>query len=187
MRASLSLILFVGTLLVGQVFSQELPADACERLTEGDLGTRSLSKTGLVPDAIVADGDGSAVVSARLIPGSINIVCEAQHEIRDRYRYTSVLFSYACSSVAVECDDSTVITDQLTLSCVNRAWSLSVVNTDASPLTSDPLATASTALASNCSLCIPPTATTIVNGFGLMVSDVTHCVGKYLSFTSASF
>ncbi len=181
----LSLVCFEA-LLIGLVFSQELPADACERLTEGDLGTRELSQTGLVPEAIVADGDGSAVVSARLIPGSINIVCEAQHEIRYRYRYTSVLFSYVCSGV-MECDNSTVITAQLTLSCVNRAWSLSVPNTDASPLTSDPLATASTALASACSLCIPPTATAIVDTFGLVVSNVTHCVGKYLSFTSASF
>ena len=181
----LSLVCFEA-LLIGLVFSQELPADACERLTEGDLGTRELSQTGLVPAAIVADGDGSAVVFARLIPGSINIVCEAQHEIRDRYRYTSVLFSYACSSGAMECDNST-ITAQLTLSCVGRAWSLSVQNTDASPLTLAPLATASTSLASACSLCIPPTATSIVSGFGLVVSNVTHCVGKYLSFTSASF
>ncbi len=182
----LSLVCFEA-LLIGLVFSQELPADACERLTEGDLGNRSLSQTGLVPAAITADGDGNTVVPARLIPGSINIVCEAQHEIRDRYRYTSVLFSYACSSVAMECDNSTVITAQLTLSCMGSAWSLSVLMTDASPLTSEPLATASTSLASACSLCIPPTATSIVSSFGLVVSNVTHCVGKYLSFTSASF
>ncbi len=164
-------------LLVGQVFSQ--PADACERLTEEDLGTTDLSLTGLVAAAITTVGDGSGVVSARLIPGSINILCEAQHEIRYRYNFTSVLFSYACSSGAMECDNSTVITAQLTLGCVDRAWSLSdVPYTDASPLTRAPLATASTSLASTCSLCIPPNSS-IVNILALLVSEVTHCVGKY--------
>ncbi len=52
-------------LLVGQVFSQELPADACERLTEGDLGTTDLSSTGLVAAAIITTvGDGIVVSTA---------------------------------------------------------------------------------------------------------------------------
>ncbi len=164
-------------LLAGQVFSQ----DSCERLTEGDLGTTDLSSIGLVYDAIrIGDGSG---MSTRLIPGSMHIVCEAQHEIRDRYRYTSALFSYACftnttfTALALPlCDNTTVITAQLTLSCVGDTWSLSARYV-CSVLTENPFATASTSLASNCSLCSPP------NSF--IGVSIAHCVGK--SFTSASF
>ncbi len=178
-------------LLVGQVFSQELPADACERLTEGNLGTTDLSSTGLVSAAIITTVGDGIVVSTRLIPGSIHIVCEAQHEIRDRYRYTSALFSYVCTTTGNRtlafCDNSAVITAQLTLSCVDRAWSLTLLGTSASPLTPNPVATASTSLASTCSLCFPPD-NTFVNFLQLVVSEVTHCVGKYtLSLTSVSF
>ena len=98
-------------LLIGQVFSQEL--NACERLTEGDLGTTDLSQTGLVAAAIITTVGDGIVISTRLIPGSINIVCEAQHEIRYRYRHTSALFSYVCTTTGntlASCDNSTVIT-----------------------------------------------------------------------------
>ena len=168
-------------LLIGQVFSQEL--NACERLTEGDLGTTDLSSTGLVAAAIITTVGDGIVVSTRLIPGSIHIVCEAQHEIRDRYRYTSALFSYVCTTngtMLERCDNTTVIRDQLTLICDARTWSLStsLFFDPEFALTSNPSATLSTSLASTCSLCVPPD-NLLVDLVGLAVSNVTHCVGKY--------
>ena len=164
------MILFIEALLVGQVFSQ----DACERLTEDDR-PGVFSFTGLVAAAISPVGDGGPVASVHLIPGSMQIVCEAQHEMQDRYRYTSALFSYVCQttgSIPQNCDGRN-ITAQLTLSCASGTWSRIIFNNAMSALTLDPSATASTLLASNCSFCIPPSTVA-----GLTTSMVTHCVGK---------
>ena len=194
--ASLSLILFVEALLVGLVFSQ----GGCDKLTIEDLGvvgsasSNAFSPNGLVAAIIKPGGDGNTVDETIVIEGSFLIVCEAQHEMQDKYNSTSALFSYVCTtsgSTLTECDGSTVITRQITLGCIDGTWGRRLLANDNQVLRSDPLATLSTMPVTSCSFCIPPenTATNSLSS-SYTYSNVTHCVGKSSTlsvFISESF
>ncbi len=154
----------------------------------------TFSTSGLVAAIISPGGDGSSGAETIVIEDSFLIVCEAQHEMQDKYRSTSALFSYVCMSAGSSlpnCDGSTVITEQITLGCMNGTWDCRVFNNDNQVLRSDPLATSSTMPVTSCSFCIPPdnTVTTSLN-MSFTYSPVTHCVGKSSTlsvFISESF
>ena len=174
-------VVFVGTLLLSQqVLSQ---TDACQRVTDEDLGsTTAFSGEGVLADAINPSSEGGSEPGTfRVMNDSLHIVCEAQHQIQNRYKFTSVLVSYACQStdprLTAMCDGTTVQTVQLTLGCNNNAWSATRANNANFVLTMNPTATTSTERASNCRLCVNPDHP-IVTTLSLTVAQDTHCVGK---------
>ncbi len=161
--------LFVGALLVSQVLSQ----DACESVT-GEALESTTTSSSLLADIIARSGDG-AIVNDIFTVTNVQILSEAQHEMQDRYRYTSALVSYNCVGMLDICDGTTVYTVQLTLGCVNNVWSSTILNDDAASLNEDPTASASTALVSNCILSV---STDNFFSTSLTIDPVTHCVGK---------
>ena len=94
--------------------------DACERITVDDLGRSDmLENTGLVATILTPSGEGENAVDVRIL--NITIVCEAQHRMQDRYRYTSVIVSFNCLTTDArvpECANSSVVnTEQFDLGC----------------------------------------------------------------------
>ena len=181
MKALLLGLLYVGAVLVGQVLSQ---TDPCQRVTYEDLGsTTTFSGEGILADTINPISEGGSIPGIfRVMNDSLHIVCEAQHQMQNRYRFTSVLVSYVCQStdprLTAMCDGATVQTVQLTLGCNNNAWSASITSAGVDyVLTMNPAATTSTELASNCILCINPDHP-IVATLSLTVAPDAHCVGK---------
>ncbi len=167
------IVFFVGALLVGQVLSQD---NACARVTGQDLGdTSGFSRNGILATVISPSGEGENSGLFRVT--NVHIVSEAQHLMQDRYRYTSILVSYICESVDTRlgfCDGTTIHTVQLTLGCVDNAWSTTILNDGNFALTQNPTANISTELVSNCIISISPQ-----NFFAssLTIDPETHCVG----------
>ena len=172
---------FIRVLILSQqVLSQ---TDPCQRVSGEDLGsTTNFSSEGILADSINPSSEGGSEPGTfRVESDSLHIVCEAQHPMQNRYRFTSVLASYVCQStdprLTAMCDGATVQTVQLTLGCNNNAWSASIANNPNFVLTMNPTATTSTELASNCRLCINPDHP-IVPTLSLTIAQDTHCVGK---------
>ena len=171
---------FIRVLILSQqVLSQN---NACQRVTDEDLGsTTTFSGEGILADAINPISEGGSIPGIfRVMNDSLHIVCEAQHQMQNRYRFTSVLASYVCKSTDPRltdmCNGATVQTVQLTLGCNNNAWSASIANNPNFVLPMNPTATTSTELASNCRLCVNPDDP-IVATLSLTVAPDTHCVG----------
>ena len=163
--------LFSVILLVQVVYCQ----DACKRITKDVLGNSSeLVNTGLVADIITPPGIQTLV---RIV--DMNIVCEAQHMMEDRYRYTSVVVSFNCFTSdprLPECHNSSVvITEQFDLGCNGGAWTASILSVDNQARTSNPTANLTTELDTCCILCLNPVHPSAVT---FSVSTVTHCASK---------
>ena len=177
LRRLLLLVALCITLLSKVAFSQ----DACERITADNLGRSDmLGNTGLVALVITPTGEGGNLVDVRIL--NMTIVCEAQHSMQNRYRYTSVVVSFNCLTTDArvpECNDSSVVnTEQFDFGCVSGAWSPNILTVSTAARTTNPTATLSTGLETNCIVCINP------NNFeaGFLpspVDSVTHCVGKW--------
>lgn len=179
MKENQLLLLCVGALLVGQALSQ----GACTRLTGEDIGsTTSFSNRGILANVLGNLHEGVIVGSFRV--DGVQIVCEAQHPMQDRFRYTSALVAYTCissdSRLSDICDE-TERTVQLTLGCdqVDNTWWIPIFNHGGFALTRPPDANTSTALASNCLVCIHPTHPIAISAT-LSVQPETHCFGKFL-------
>ena len=84
----------------------------------------------------------------------MTIVCEAQHRMQDRYRYTSVVVSFNCLTTddrVPECANSSVVnTEQFDFGCVGGAWSHSILGDSTAARTTNPTATLSTGLDTSC-------------------------------------
>ena len=176
-RRLLPLIVVCITLLSKVAYSQ----DACERITIDDLGRSDmLENTGLVADVVSPTGDGPNAAAVRIL--NMTIVCEAQHMMQDRYRYTSVVVSFNCSTTDVrvsECADSSVVhTEQFDFGCVGGEWSRNILTVSDAARTTNPTATLSTGLDTGCILCINPSNPEAVS-LPTPVNSVTHCVGKW--------
>ena len=160
--------------------------DACERVTAQDLGnSTTFSNDGILANAINPPGESVIVGSFRV--DSVHVVCEAQHPIQDRYIFTSVLVTYTCSSThpgLTFCDGNTINTDQLTLVCVDNAWSRNKFGIEFG-LTMNSTASTSTELASNCIVCINPYHSIVIT-LNLTVVPDTHCVGKFYTVNACS-
>lgn len=177
MKLDLYCLLVVLQLLLHQVSCFY----GCARVTKEDLGnTTQLSNEGILAFALANDHFNIAAVDVVVI--DINVVCEAQHKIENRYRYTSVVVSYICASNDLRlpnCNSTVVITNQLTLACELGNWSRLIFGDAAFALTPDPTASLSTVLNLGCDICISPHHPVAIQGFLAALPDnVTHCVGK---------
>ena len=154
--------------------------DACERITVDNLGRSDmLENTGLVASVLTPTGEGANVADVRIL--NITIVCEAQHMMQDRYRYTSVVVSFNCFSMDVrvpECANSSVVhTEQFDFGCVGGEWSRNILTISNAARTANPNATLSTSLDTGCILCVNPSnpeAAFLTSP----VDPVTHCSGE---------
>ena len=125
----------------------------CTELQASDLSTDMLVST-----IAMAIGEASNP-SIRIL--EINTVCLAQGAVRGRYRSTSVVVRYARENVGE-------VIAQVEYQCSNNGvWSFSspVVDTN-------PMATLTTALRSDCIICISP-----VSAQTVPVTDTEHCAG----------
>ena len=177
-RRLLPLVALYITLLSEVVYSQ----DACERITVDELGRSDiLENTGLVAGIISPTGEGTAA-AVRIL--NMTIVCEAQHMMQDRYSYTSVVVSFNCFSTDArvpECADSSVVhTEQFNFGCspVFGFWTPSILSISDAARSTNPNATLSTGLDTDCILCINPSNPEAIYLPG-SIDNVTHCLGKW--------
>ena len=181
---SVASLLFLGVVCAASLVRVIHCQDACERITTDDLGRSDMLQnisTGLVAATLIPTGDGSNVVNVRIL--NMNIVCEAQHKMQDRYRYTSVVVSFNCLTTddrVPECNDSSVVlTEQFDFGCVSNAWSHNILTDSTTARTANPNATLSTGLDTGCILCINPSNSEAAF-LSSPVDSVTHCVGEFL-------
>ena len=111
----------------------------------------------------------------------MTIVCEAQHRMQGRYRYTSVVVSFNCLTIddrVPECANSSVVlTEQFDFRCVSGAWTSNILTVSTEARTTNPTATLSTGLDTGCIVCINSNNTEEAF-LPSPVDSVTHCVGK---------
>ena len=180
---SVASLLFLGVVCAASLVRVIRCQDACEKITTNDLGRSDmLQNTGLVATILNPGGDVSNVVYVRIL--NMNIVCEAQHKMQDRYRYTSVVVSFNCLTTedarVPECNDSSVVlTEQFDFGCANGAWSLNILTISTTARTANPTATMSTALVTGCIFCVNP-SNPEAPYLPSPVDSVTHCVGEFL-------
>ena len=179
---SVASLLFLGVVCAASLVRVIHCQDACEKITPDDLGrSEMLQNTGLVAATLTPTGDGGILVDVRIL--NMNIVCEAQHEMQDRYRYTSVVVSFNCLTTDArvpECNDSSVVlTEQFDFGCVSGAWSRNILTVTTAARSANPTATLSTGLDSGCILCINPSNPEAAF-LSSPVDSVTHCVGEFL-------
>ena len=166
----------VLALVLQQVYSQ----DHCMRITVDDLGRFDmLSRDGILSSILTPTGEASPYTFVRIL--NMTIVCEAQHMMQDRYRYTSVVVSFNCLTTddrVPECANSSVVNkEQFDFGCVSGAWSPNILTVSTAARTTNPTATLSTALDTDCILCINPNNAE-ARFLSSPVDSVTHCVGK---------
>ena len=173
-------ILFVSGVLV-LVFQQVYSQDACERITTGDLGDSEMLSVGdsLLSSILTPAGESTVRVMVKI--HNVTIVCEAQHRMQDRYRYTSVVVSFNCFTTGArvpECNDSSVVnTEQYDFGCLSGEWTRNILTVSDAARTTNPTATLSTALDTNCIVCANPT--NFEAAFLLAAIDAaTHCSGR---------
>ena len=180
---SVASLLFLGVVCAASLVRVIHCQDACERITPDDLGRSDmLENTGLVATTLTPTGEAGNVVDVRIL--SMTIVCEAQHRMQDRYRYTSVVVSFNCLTTDArvpECaNSSAVLTEQFDFGCVNGAWSRNILTVTTAARSANPNATLSTGLDTGCILCINPS--NLDTAFlSSPVDSVTHCVGEFLN------
>ncbi len=147
---------------------------SCERMTV------DLLEDGLVGNLLdSAGGDGTVIPPVQV--NNMNIVCEAQDSVQDRYRYTSVVVSFTCSGQTPPyCDNSMILTQQFDFGCsLTNMWTSNIFNGDVSiSRTLFPAATLATEKASDCRVCINPIHPTVA-ALNSMSSETTHCISKY--------
>ena len=174
------IVLVVSLLSVLQVLCQ----DACERLTVDILGSSDMLSEGrIISEILTPDGEVSIRPTVRIL--NMTIVCEAQHMMQDRYRYTSVVVSFNCFSTDArvpECADSSVVhTEQFDLGCTSGEWTTNILTVSDAGRTTNLNATLSTELDSDCILCINPNHPIFESPSFERHSDVsntTHCAGE---------
>ena len=86
-------------------------------------------KDGILSSILTPTGEASSYTFVRIL--TMTIVCEAQHRMQDRYRYTSVVVSFNCMLIddrVPECNDSSVVnTEQFDLGCLSGAWTTNIL------------------------------------------------------------
>ena len=179
---SVASLLFLGVVCAASLVRVIHCQDACEKITTNDLGrSNMLQNTGLVAATLTPTGEGSNGVDVRIL--NMTIVCEAQHEMQDRYRYTSVVVSFNCVTTddrVPECNDSSVVlTEQFDFGCVSGTWSPVILTVSTAARSANPTATLSTGLDTGCILCVNPSNSEAAF-LPSPVDNVTHCVGEFL-------
>ena len=180
MSASYSVQLLLKGLFILFLSSLVSSQDACMRLNAADLGrTDMLEASGLISNILRPAGEATNP-AVRVI--EINIVCEAQHMMKDRYRYTSVVVSFNCESTDIrlhpECANSAVVnTEQFDLGCSGGQWTADILSVNNEARTMDPNATLTTELDTGCRFCINPDHPSVGSIPG-PVDNVTHCLGE---------
>lgn len=160
-------------LLVGVVYSQ----GSCTRITADNLGSTTAELgSGLISQAITPSGESSVSPLVRIVDH--NIVCEAQASARDRYRYTSVVVRYTCTSTdsrLTQCQTPGAInTEQFDFGCIpnQNTWTLSILFSQTYVRTANPEATINTTLEPRCGICANPDHAVLVSA---NISQITHC------------
>ena len=181
----ITVLLLLGMAYLLSMSSLVYSQDACSRLTTTNLGrSDKLDQRGLISNILTPAGESASksTVAVRVI--EINIVCEAQHMMQDRYRYTSVVVSFNCFSMDVrvpECANSSVVhTEQFDVGCVSGEWSPIILTISNTARTTNPNATLSTALDTGCILCINP-SNLEAQTLPTPIDSVTHCSGELVS------
>ena len=169
------IVLVASLLLVLQVLCQ----DACERLTVDILGSSDMLSQGhIISEILTPGGEVSTFTSVRIL--NMTIVCEAQHEMQNRYRYTSVVISFNCFSTDArvpECANSSVVhTEQFDFGCNRATWTTNILTVSTEARTTNPIATLSTELDTGCILCVNPNHP-ILPIEEQSFSNITHCAG----------
>ena len=136
-----------------------------------------LRNTGLVATILTPSGEGENTVDVRIL--NMTIVCEAQHMMQDRYRYTSVVVSFNCLTIDAKvpgCAKTSVVnTEQFDLGCNGGTWSPNILTVSDAARTTNLTAIPSTGLDTDCILCVNPNNT---EAEFLPVDSDTHCVCK---------
>ena len=133
----------------------------------------------LLTSILTPGGESTEGVMVKIL--NTTIVCEAQHMMQDRYRYTSVVVSFNCmftDTRVPECNDSSVVhTEQYDFGCVGGEWSRNILTVSDKARTANPIATLDTGLDRSCIVCANPT-----NGeaarLPATIDTVQHCLGK---------
>ena len=187
MASNLHVLLF-GVLCVASIIKVIYCQDACERITSDNLGRSDmLGNTGLVATILNPVGKDVNAVDVRIL--NMTIVCEAQHRMQDRYRYTSVVVSFNCQQQTVkfnvsECANMSVVyTEQYDFGCIDGTWSPNTFTVSTAARTANPTATLSTGLNTSCIACINPSNPEAENL--AFVDNITHCLGKFVFKKSA--
>ena len=152
----------------------------CERITLEILGnTTHEEPAGLTSKLITPGGETQASPPVRV--KDFNIVCEAQATTQFRYRYTSVVVSYTCTSLdprLSQCDGSDTLISQFDLGCNdNDEWTPNIFSNSMFVETAMPSATLSTTKESRCGVCANATHPFFIARNATIESD-THCERK---------
>ena len=152
----------------------------CERITPEILGNTTHEESAGLISELITLGGGETQASPPVRVKEFNIVCEAQAMTQFRYRYTSVVVSYTCTSVdprLPQCDGSDTIS-QFDLGCnSNEEWTPTIFSTSMYVETAMPSATLSTTKESRCGVCANSTHPFFTARNAIIESD-THCERK---------
>lgn len=157
-------------------------SEGCDRVTASVIGnTEQLDEGTLLSQSLLLSGESSQTPSSKVI--SINVVCESQAKVANKYRFTSLVVEFTCSSTdpRLNCADSTIVNlGQLDLACDgSNQWSGNVRFSTSNTFTNNPQADLSTTLESRCGICINPLHQNLPTNPATSISNVTHCDRKY--------
>ena len=162
--------------LISVLYFAEAQVD-CPLFTADLLGTTDApaSTTGLVRSALAAvSGDPSLPVSVQVHDS--NIVCLRSGQTRDTYTGVSVVVNYTCSGAPSECSGNPILS-QFEFECVTNPvrWAPSVGGSATNIITTPPDASLSTALRTDCGVCISPARPS----FATITNNDQHCGCEY--------
>ena len=167
--------LAVGLILISVLSFARAQVD-CPAFNVSELGaTNMLTQGGLVRSALEAvSGDPSNLTSVQ-VHGS-NIVCLRSGQTRDTYSGVSVVVNYTCTGAPSECTGNPILS-QFDFECVANpvTWAASVDGSAANIITTPPSGSLSTALRTDCGVCISPARSI----FATITNNDQHCGCEY--------
>ena len=165
--------LAVGLVLISVLSFARAQVD-CPAFNVSELGaTDMVTQGGLIGAALQAvTGDPSMPVSVQVHDS--NIVCLRSGRTRDTYSGVSVVVNYTCTGAPSECTGNSILS-QFEFECVAGTWTASVDRSAANIITTPPDASISTALRTDCGVCISPTRSV----FATITNNDQHCGCEY--------
>ena len=159
---------FVAIAAVLVAFSVSLASSQldCAEPTNSDLEN--------VISRIIPTGENPTIPTVNVL--SLQPVCLAVSEQRDRYRLFSVVVQYTCVG-NVRCPVGTA-TEQIESDCVNGVWENAVLGTTVNTRRTDPTANLATSTRMDCAFCLSH-AFIVEDGLTLITDNTTHCVGRF--------
>ena len=123
---------------------------------------------------IISTGENPTIPTINVL--SVQPVCLAVSDQRDRYRLFSVVVQYTCVG-SDRCPGGTA-TEQIESECVNGVWGNAVLGATEDTRRTDPTANLATPTRRDCAFCLSD-AFIVRNDLTLTTNATTHCVGKF--------